>query len=69
MLVLVALFGLAALRQTLVMIIGVSAPSYIALGAIVISQLTGADHWAFLPALAIIVILALVRDGRQPGCR
>jgi hypothetical protein len=53
----------------LVMIIGVSAPSYIALGAIVISQLTGADHWAFLPALAIIVILALVRDGRQPGCR
>ncbi len=49
MLVLAALLGLAAVGQTLVMILGgldLSIPGFIVGGAILISQLCGADGWS-----------------------
>jgi ribose transport system permease protein len=61
MLVLAALLGLAALGQTIVMIVGgldLSIPGFIVAGAILVSQLCGTHHWAFVPALALIVVLA-----------
>jgi ribose transport system permease protein len=62
MLVLAALLGLAALGQTIVMIVGgldLSIPGFIVAGAILVSQLCGTHHWAFVPALALIAIIAL----------
>jgi ribose transport system permease protein len=62
MLVLAALLGLAALGQTLVMIVGgldLSIPGFIVAGAILVSQLCGTHHWAFVPALAVIVVLSV----------
>jgi ribose transport system permease protein len=61
MLVLAALLGLAALGQTIVMIVGgldLSIPGFIVAGAILVSQLCGTHHWAVLPALLLIVVLA-----------
>src|SRR5205085_5741402 len=61
MLVLAALLGLAALGQTLVMIIGgldLSIPGFIVAGAILVSQLCGTHHWAFVPAFALILAIA-----------
>jgi ribose transport system permease protein len=61
MLVLAALLGLAALGQTIVMIVGgldLSIPGFIVAGAILVSQLCGTHHWAVLPALVLIVVLA-----------
>jgi ribose transport system permease protein len=62
MLVLAALLGLAALGQTIVMIVGgldLSIPGFIVAGAILVSQLCGTHHWAFVPALVVIVAIAL----------
>jgi ribose transport system permease protein len=61
MLVLAALLGLAALGQTIVMIVGgldLSIPGFIVAGAILVSQLCGTHHWAFVPALALIAAIA-----------
>jgi ribose transport system permease protein len=61
MLVLAALLGLAALGQTLVVLIGgvdLSIPALIVLGGTMISELTGAHGWSFVPALALVVALA-----------
>jgi ribose transport system permease protein len=61
MLVLAALLGLAALGQTLVMILGgldLSVPGFIALGAIMVSVLTGTKGWPLLPSLIAIVLVA-----------
>jgi ribose transport system permease protein len=61
MLVLAALLGLAALGQTIVMIVGgldLSIPGFIVAGAILVSQLCGTHHWAFVPAFALIVVIA-----------
>ena len=49
MLVLAALLGLAALGQTLVLILGgidLSVPGHIVMGAILVSQLYGTHGWA-----------------------
>lgn len=61
MLVLASLLGLAAIGQTLVMVLGgldLSIPGFIVGGAILLSQLTGTHHWSFAPALAITVLIA-----------
>lgn len=63
MLVLAALLGLAALGQTLVMLIGgldLSIPGYIVMGAIVVSQLCGGDHWSLVPVVLVVVAIAAV---------
>lgn len=61
MLVLAALLGLAACGQTLVFIIGgidLSVPGFIVMGAVMVSQLCGADHWRLAPAVALIAVIA-----------
>ena len=63
MLVLAALLGLAAAGQTLVMILGgldLSIPGFIVGGAILTSQLCGADGWSLGPALVVIILLAAI---------
>ena len=55
MLVLAALLGLAALGQTLVLILGgldLSVPGHIVMGAIVVSELYGKHGWSAPPAIA-----------------
>ncbi|WCB92100.1 Ribose import permease protein RbsC [Baekduia alba] len=66
MLVLAALLGLAAAGQTLVIIVGgldFSVAGFIALGAIMVSELCGTYHWAFPFALALIVAIAATLGG------
>jgi ribose transport system permease protein len=63
MLVLASLLGLAALGQTLVVLLGgldLSIPGFIATGAIVVTELCGAKHWALVPALVVVVVIAAV---------
>jgi ribose transport system permease protein len=63
MLVLAALLGLASVGQTLVLICGgvdASVPGFIVMGDILVSELCGTHGWSFLPALALIVVLATV---------
>jgi len=63
MLVLAALLGLAALGQTLVLILGgldLSIPGHIVMGAIVASQLYGSHHWSAPLAIGIVVLIAAV---------
>jgi ribose transport system permease protein len=61
MLVLAALLGLAALGQTLVLILGgidFSVPGHIAMGAIVVSELYGARGWSAPLAIALVAVAA-----------
>ncbi len=61
MLVLAALLGIAALGQTLVLILGgidFSVPGHIAMGAIVVSELYGARHWSAPLAIALVAAAA-----------
>jgi ribose transport system permease protein len=61
MLVLAALLGLAALGQTLVLVLGgidFSVPGHIVMGAIVVSELYGSHHWS--PVLAILAVVAII---------
>ena len=63
MLVLAALLGLAALGQTLVLILGgldLSVPGHIVMGAIVVSQLYGSHGWSGPLAIAFVVLAAAV---------
>jgi ribose transport system permease protein len=63
MLVAASFLGLAGAGQTLVVLIGgidFSVPAVIAGASVVISQLTGTDHWSFIPALAVCVLLAVL---------
>jgi ribose transport system permease protein len=56
MLVLAALLGLAALGQTLVLILGgldLSVPGHIVMGAILVSELYGKHHWSAPLAIAL----------------
>ncbi len=60
MLVAATFLGFAGAGQTLVVLVGgidFSIPAFIAGGSILISQLCGTDHWALIPALALIVVL------------
>jgi ribose transport system permease protein len=62
MLVAASFLGLAGAGQTLVVLVGgidFSVPAFISGGSVVISQLTGAEHWSFVPALLVIVVLGL----------
>jgi ribose transport system permease protein len=61
MLVLASLVGIAALGQTLVVLLGgldLSVPGFIALGNVAIAQLVGPDGWPFVPALVLVALLA-----------
>jgi ribose transport system permease protein len=63
MLILAALLGLAALGQTLVLILGgldLSIPGHIVMGAIVVSQLYGTYHWNAALAIGFVVVIAAV---------
>jgi ribose transport system permease protein len=58
MLVLAALLGLAAAGQTLVLILGgldLSVPGFIVAGGILVSQLSGANHWPAVLAIGFVV--------------
>lgn len=62
MLVSAAFLGLAGAGQTIVVLVGgidFSIPAFISLGAVVISELTGVHHWAFVPALVVVIALAI----------
>ena len=66
MLTLAALLGLASFGQTLVVILGgldLSVGGFIVMGAILVSQLSGAHGWASPLAIAFIVIVAAVMGG------
>jgi ribose transport system permease protein len=63
MLVLAALLGLAALGQTLVLILGgldLSVPGHIVMGAILTSQLYGTEHFSGAAAVATVMAIAAV---------
>jgi ribose transport system permease protein len=66
MLVLAAFLGIAAIGQTLVLLIGgidFSIPAFIVAGATITIQLTSIDHWAFVPTIVVIVVIAAVCGG------
>ena len=70
MLVLAALLGLAALGQTLVLILGgidFSVPGHIAMGAIVVSELYGARHWSAPLAIALVAARGRRSRRRRPA--
>jgi ribose transport system permease protein len=59
MLVLAALLGLAAAGQTLVLILGgldLSVPGFIVAGGILVSQLSGGDHWPAAAAIGFVIL-------------
>lgn len=63
MLITAAFLGLAGAGQTIVVLVGgidFSIPAFISLGAVVTSQLTGVDHWAFGSALIAVILLSIV---------
>lgn len=66
MLVLAALLGIATAGQTLCVLIGgidFSIAAWIAMGAIVLVQLTGTRGWSFAPTYLLICALAIVGGG------
>jgi ribose transport system permease protein len=66
MLVLASLLGLAALGQTLVLILGgldLSVPGHIVMGAILVSQLYGKYGWNAPLAIAFVVVAAALLGG------
>ena len=61
MLVAASFLGLAGAGQTLVVLVGgidFSVPAFISAASVVISQLTGTDHWSFVLALFVCAALA-----------
>ncbi|UGS34517.1 ABC transporter permease [Capillimicrobium parvum] len=66
MLVLAALLGISAAGPTLVILIGgfdLAVPAYIAAGATITAQLSGASHWPFIAILAVVGAIAAVLGG------
>ncbi len=62
MLISAAFLGLAGAGQTLVVLIGgidFSIPAVISGASIVISQLTGSEHWSFVPSLLLCLTLGV----------
>ena len=62
MLVAASFLGLAGAGQTLVVLVGgidFSVPAFISAASVVISQLTGTDHWSFVLALFVCAALAV----------
>ena len=63
MLLIAAFLGLAALGQTVLVLLGhldLSVPGYIGLGNVLTAILVGQDHWAFVPALAVVIAASIV---------
>jgi ribose transport system permease protein len=63
MLVLAGYLGLAAVGQTIVILIGgldLSIPGFILMGGTIVVQLAGASHWPFAAALLLAVLIALL---------
>lgn len=63
MLLLASFLGLAALGQTVLVLLGhldLSVPGFIGLGNVVTVILVGQDHWSFLPALVVIIAASIV---------
>ncbi|HEY2202680.1 MAG TPA: hypothetical protein VGH56_12400, partial [Solirubrobacteraceae bacterium] len=63
MLVAASFLALAGAGQTLVVLVGgidFSVAAVISAASIVISQLTGSDHWSFVAALAVCLMRGLV---------
>ena len=68
MLITASFLGLAGAGQTIVVLVGgidLSIPAFISLGAIVISDLPGLYHWAFVPALLVIIVVSVLL-GAEP---
>jgi ribose transport system permease protein len=66
MLLLASFLGLAAVGQTVVVLLGhldLSVPGFIGLGNVLTAVLCGQDHWAFIPTLAVIVGGAILMGG------
>ena len=60
MLVLAAILGMASIGQTLVFILGgldLSIAGFLSASAILISQLCGQDHWPFVPAFVLVLVV------------
>ncbi len=63
MLLIASFLGLAALGQTVLVLLGhldLSVPGYIGLGNVLTAILVGQDHWAFIPALAVVIAASIV---------
>ncbi len=63
MLLIASFLGLAALGQTVLVLLGhldLSVPGYIGLGNVLTAILVGQDHWAFAPAVAVVVAASIV---------
>jgi len=63
MLVAASFLGLAGAGQTIVVLVGgidFSIPAFISGGAIIVTNLTSSDHWAFVPALLVVIVFAVV---------
>jgi ribose transport system permease protein len=66
MLLLASFLGLAALGQTVLILLGhldLSVPGFIGLGNVATAILVGQNGWGFVPALAVIVAASVVMGG------
>jgi ribose transport system permease protein len=66
MLLVASFLGLAALGQTVLVLLGhldLSIPGFIGLGNVVTAILVGQEGWAFVPTLAVILAAAVVMGG------
>ena len=66
MLLLSAFLGIAALGQTILVLLGhldLSVPGFIGLGNVVTAILVGQNGWGFVPALAVILVASIVMGG------
>jgi ribose transport system permease protein len=65
-LLLASFVGFAALGQTVLVLLGhldLSIPGFIGLGNVATAILVGQKHWAFLPALAVILAVSIALGG------
>ena len=63
MLLVASFLGLAALGQTVLVLLGhldLSVPGYIGLGNVLTAILVGQDHWAFVPAVGVVIAASIV---------
>jgi ribose transport system permease protein len=66
MLLLASFLGLAALGQTILILLGhldLSVPGFIGLGNVATAILVGQNGWGFVPAMAVILAAAVVMGG------
>jgi ribose transport system permease protein len=66
MLLLASFIGFAALGQTVLVLLGhldLSVPGFIGFGNVATAILVGQEHWAFLPALAVVLVVSIALGG------